>query len=70
MKPPVKYKMASLIWCAIYPTINLLFFIFNGILAPYPMYTERKVVFGFKERSKIYPPQYFRQNEALDLLNF
>ena len=37
MKPPIKYKMAILIWCAIYPTINLLFFLLNGVLAPYPM---------------------------------
>jgi antibiotic biosynthesis monooxygenase (ABM) superfamily enzyme len=37
MKPPVKYKMALLIWCAIYPTINILFFLLNGILAPYSM---------------------------------
>jgi antibiotic biosynthesis monooxygenase (ABM) superfamily enzyme len=44
MKPPVKYKMAFLIWCAIYPTINLLFFIFNGILAPYPMYIKTLVM--------------------------
>lgn len=29
--------MAFLIWCAIYPTINVLFYLLNGVLVPYPM---------------------------------
>jgi antibiotic biosynthesis monooxygenase (ABM) superfamily enzyme len=42
MKPPKKWKMAVLIWMAIYPTITGLFFFFGERLAtinPLPLRT-------------------------------
>jgi antibiotic biosynthesis monooxygenase (ABM) superfamily enzyme len=33
MKPPNKFKMALLVWCAIYPTVTLIFFILGDFLA-------------------------------------
>jgi hypothetical protein len=33
MKPPAKWKTAVLIWLAIYPSINLLFFFMGDFLA-------------------------------------
>jgi len=42
MKPPKKWKMAILIWIAIYPTITLLFFFFGKELLkinPLPLRT-------------------------------
>jgi antibiotic biosynthesis monooxygenase (ABM) superfamily enzyme len=42
MKPPKKWKMAVLIWVAIYPTITLLFFLMGEHFAtinPLPLRT-------------------------------
>jgi antibiotic biosynthesis monooxygenase (ABM) superfamily enzyme len=36
MEPPKKHKMALLVWCAIYPTINLIFFVFGLFLETLP----------------------------------
>jgi antibiotic biosynthesis monooxygenase (ABM) superfamily enzyme len=33
MIPPNKFKMALLVWCAIYPTVTLIFFILGDFLA-------------------------------------
>lgn len=33
MKPPNKFKMALLVWCAIYPTVTLIFFVLGDFLA-------------------------------------
>jgi antibiotic biosynthesis monooxygenase (ABM) superfamily enzyme len=33
MKQPNKFKMAFLIWCAIYPTVTFIFFILKDFLA-------------------------------------
>jgi antibiotic biosynthesis monooxygenase (ABM) superfamily enzyme len=38
MKPPNKFKMALLVWCAIYPTVTTIFFVLQDFLAPlHPM---------------------------------
>jgi antibiotic biosynthesis monooxygenase (ABM) superfamily enzyme len=37
MKPVPKYKTALMIWVAIYPTINLVFFLLGDFLATLPM---------------------------------
>lgn len=42
MKPPKKWKMAILIWLAIYPTITLLFLFFGkqfALIEPLPLRT-------------------------------
>jgi antibiotic biosynthesis monooxygenase (ABM) superfamily enzyme len=42
MKPPKKWKMAILIWIAIYPTITILFLVLGNYLAeinPLPLRT-------------------------------
>jgi antibiotic biosynthesis monooxygenase (ABM) superfamily enzyme len=44
MKPTPKYKMAILIWIAIYPTINLLFWILGDSLNSLPMYARTFVL--------------------------
>jgi antibiotic biosynthesis monooxygenase (ABM) superfamily enzyme len=33
MKPSNKFKMALLVWCAIYPTVTFIFFILGDFLA-------------------------------------
>ena len=37
MKPPPKWKIAVLIWLAIYPSITLLFFLFGEQLLRIPL---------------------------------
>jgi antibiotic biosynthesis monooxygenase (ABM) superfamily enzyme len=32
MKPPNKFKMALLVWCAIYPTVTTIFFVLGDFL--------------------------------------
>ncbi len=44
MKQPAKYKMAILIWIAIYPTINILFLVLGEPLAKFPMYIKTLVM--------------------------
>lgn len=42
MKPPKKWKMAVLVWTAIYPTITLLFFFLGhyfAMITPLPLRT-------------------------------
>jgi antibiotic biosynthesis monooxygenase (ABM) superfamily enzyme len=41
-KPPVKWKMAVLVWIAIYPTITILFVLFGDVFSqiePLPLQT-------------------------------
>jgi antibiotic biosynthesis monooxygenase (ABM) superfamily enzyme len=33
MKQPNKFKMALLVWCAIYPTVTAIFFVLGDFLA-------------------------------------
>jgi len=40
MKQPAKYKMAILIWIAIYPSLNVLFFVLAKPLENYPIYIK------------------------------
>lgn len=44
MKQPPKYKLALLIWIAIYPTINLLFWVLGDTLNSLPMYIRTLVL--------------------------
>jgi antibiotic biosynthesis monooxygenase (ABM) superfamily enzyme len=44
MKQPAKYKMAILIWIAIYPTINILFLLLGKPLEAFPMYIKTLVM--------------------------
>jgi len=37
MKPAPKWKMAILIWLAIYPSINILFFLLGDLLTELPL---------------------------------
>lgn len=34
MKPPTKLKLALLVWCAIYPSINIITYFLKDIIAP------------------------------------
>lgn len=44
MKPISKYKMAVLIWMAIYPTSNLIFLLVGPWLDPLPVYLKTLVL--------------------------
>jgi len=44
MKQPAKYKMAILIWIAIYPSLNVLFFVLAKPLENYPIYIKTLVI--------------------------
>lgn len=39
-----RHKMAILIWLAIYPTINFLFWVLGPIINPLPMYLKTLVL--------------------------
>jgi antibiotic biosynthesis monooxygenase (ABM) superfamily enzyme len=44
MKQPNKFKMAFLVWCAIYPTVTFIFFILGDFLAPLHPFLKTFVV--------------------------
>lgn len=44
MQAAPKYKMAVLIWMAIYPTINLIFFVLGDFLATLPLLIKTLVL--------------------------
>jgi hypothetical protein len=44
MQPAPKIKMAVLIWMAIYPTINLIFFVLGDFLATLPILLKTLVL--------------------------
>jgi hypothetical protein len=44
MKPPAKYKMAILVWIAIYPSINILFLVLGKPLENFPIYIKTLVI--------------------------
>ena len=37
MKQPPVYKMAILTWCAIYPMLNIIFYVIGDKLAKFPL---------------------------------
>ena len=44
MQAAPKYKMAILIWIAIYPTINLIFYVLGDFLASLPLLLKTLVI--------------------------
>jgi antibiotic biosynthesis monooxygenase (ABM) superfamily enzyme len=44
MKQPNKFKLAFLVWCAIYPTVTFIFFILNDFLATLHPFVKTLVV--------------------------
>jgi antibiotic biosynthesis monooxygenase (ABM) superfamily enzyme len=44
MKAPNKFKMALLVWCAIYPTVTFIFFILGDFLAQLHPFLKTLVV--------------------------
>jgi antibiotic biosynthesis monooxygenase (ABM) superfamily enzyme len=44
MKQPNKFKMALLVWCAIYPTVTFIFFILGDFLLPLQPFLKTFVV--------------------------
>jgi len=44
VKPPPKYKMTLVSWLALYPTVTLIFFLFNDLLLKLPLLIRTLVV--------------------------